>query len=322
MRHATLSCVLFAAIAAFAVEAAEYPFRTVRVVVPVPAGSGADIVAREIAQKLPKEWGQQVIVDNRPGANGIIGMEAVVQSKPDGHTLLYGYTSVLTINRSIYKSVPYETLRDFVPITQTVTNTIALVVNPYLPVRSVKELVALGRSRPGDLLYSSAGIGNVSHLTAVLFQMGSGLKIVHVPYKGTTLALRELISGQTALIFTPLAGATGHIQSGRLRLLATCGKNRSTVFPDTPTMIESGFPRMISVGWGGVLAPARTPKDVIQKVHRDIARVLASRETRDRLASIGAEAESSTPDEFAAWIKSETEKWEQVVRSANLFHSQ
>jgi len=178
MRHAMWTCILLVAIAAPAAEAAEYPSRPVRVVVPVPAGSGADIVAREIAQRLSSVWGQQVIVDNRPGANGIIGTSLVAQSKPDGYTLLYGFTSLLTVNRSIYKSVPYDTLRDFAPITQTVTNTIALVVNPYLPVRSVTELVALGRSRPGDLLYASSGIGNVSHLTAVLFQTESGLKMV------------------------------------------------------------------------------------------------------------------------------------------------
>ncbi|MBI3042031.1 MAG: tripartite tricarboxylate transporter substrate binding protein [Betaproteobacteria bacterium] len=322
MKRAMLPCILFAAVAAFAADAAEYPVRPVRIVVPVPAGSGADIVLREIAQKLPIDWGQQVVVDNRPGANGIIGMGLVAQSKPDGYTLLYGFTSVLTVNRSIYKSVPYDTLRDFAPITQTVTNTIALVVNPYLPVRSVKQLVALGRSRPGDLLYASAGIGNVSHLTAVLFEVESGLKMLHVPYKGTTPALTELISGQNALIFTPLAGAASHIRSGRLRLLATCGTRRSTVFPGTPTMIESGFPKVISVGWGGLLAPAGTPPDIVRKVHRDTARVLALSEMRDRLGSMGADAESSTPEEFAAWIKSETEKWGRVVRSANLFHSQ
>jgi len=329
MKHRALQSLLFAVVAAVIAapvaaqsRAAEYPVRPVRIIVPVPAGSGADIVVRAITQKLPDAWGQQVVVDNRPGANGIIAMGLVAQSKPDGYTLLYGFTSVLTINASVYKSLPYDTLRDFVPVTQTVTNTMVLVVNPYLPVRSVKELVALGRSRPGDLLYGSAGIGNQSHLTAELFLIESGLKMLHVPYKGTTPAVTELISGQVALMFTPSAGVALHIRTGRLRLLATCGEKRSTVFPDTPTMIGSGFPKVVSTGWGGLLAPAGTPPDIVQKVQREIARQLASPEVRDRLSGIGADPVGSTPEEFAAWIKAETEKWSHVVRGANLFQSQ
>jgi len=321
MKHATLLCVVFAAITTFAANAAEYPVRPVRIVVPVPAGSGADIVARAIAEKLPAAWGQQVIVDNRPGANGIIGIGVVTQSKPDGYTLLYGYTSVLTINRSIYKSLPYDTLRDFAPITETVSNTMVLVVNPYLPVRSVKQLLALGRSRPDELLYGSAGIGNVSHLTAVLFHLESGLKMLHVPYKGTTPAITDLISGQTALMFTPAAGAATQIRAGRLRLLATCGAKRLAAFPNTPTMVESGFPKMIATGWGGMLAPAGAPPDIVQKVQREVAHVLKSREMRDRLRGIGVDAVGSTSEEFATLLKTDTEKWERVVRAAHLFHS-
>ena len=331
MKHATLQCVIFAAVAAFAFVpsasqaadgVAEYPVRTIRVILPQPAGGGTDVVARAIAQKLTDAWGQQVIVDNRAGANGIIGTDVAAKSKPDGYTLLYGFTSMLTINPSVYKSLPYDTLRDFAPITHTVTNTMALVVNPYLPVRSVKELVALARSRPGDLLYGSFGIGNQTHLTAELFRIESGLKMLHVPYKGETPAITETISGQVAMMFSPSAGVAPHIRTGRLRLLATCGEKRSTGFPETPTMIESGFPKVVSIGWGGMLAPAGTPPEIVQRLQREIARNLASPEIRDRLSAIGADAVGSTTEEFAALLKAETEKWSRVVRGANLFHSQ
>ena len=331
MKHSTLQCSIFGAVAAFALtpsasQAAdrvpEYPARPVRIILPQPAGGGTDVVARAIAQTLTDAWGQQVLVDNRPGANGIIGTDMAAKSKPDGYTLLYGFTSMLTINPSVYKSLPYDTLRDFAPITHTVTNTMALVVNPYLPVRSVKELVALARSRPGDLLYGSFGIGNQTHLTAELFRIETGLKMLHVPYKGETPAITETISGQVAMMFSPSAGVAPHIRTGRLRLLATCGEKRTTAFPETPTMVESGFPKVVSIGWGGMLAPAGTPPDIVQKLQREIARNLASPEVRDRLSAIGADAVGSTTEEFAALLKAETEKWSRVVRGADLFHSQ
>jgi tripartite-type tricarboxylate transporter receptor subunit TctC len=263
-----------------------------------------------------------MIVDNRAGANGIIGMELAAQSKPDGYTLLYGYTSALTINPSVYKSLPYDTLRDYTPITQTVSNTIALVVNPYLPAHSVKDLVALARSRPGQLLYGSAGVGNQTHLTAELFLVESKLKMLHVPYKGSTPALTELLSGQVALMFTPSAAAAPHIRTGKMRLLATCGEKRAKAFPNAPTMVESGFPRMISSGWGGLLAPAGTPADIVQKIQREITRQLASPELRERLHEMGSDAAPTTPEEFAALLKAELVKWGKVVRAANLYQTQ
>jgi tripartite-type tricarboxylate transporter receptor subunit TctC len=301
---------------------ADYPNRVVRFILPQPAGGGTDVVARAVASKLTEAWGQQVIVDNRPGANGIIGTEAVAKSKPDGYTFLYGFTSVLTINPSVYKSLPYDTLRDLVPVTQTVTNQIVLVVNPSLPARSVKELVALGRSRPGELLYGSFGVGNQTHLTAELFRLESKLKMLHVPYKGETPSITDLVGGQVALMFSPSAGVTPHVRSGRLRLLAVCGEKRAVAFRDTPTMVESGFPGVISTGWGGLLAPAGTPPDIIQKTQREFARGLATAEVRERLAAIGSDAVGSTPEEFGALLVAETEKWNRVVRGANLYHSQ
>lgn len=319
-----LSIVISLAVMAAVAQgrAADYPARPVRVVVPQPAGAGADIVARAIIQKIPETWGQQLIVDNRAGANGIIGMELVARSKPDGYTLLYGYTSALTVNPSVYKTLPYDTLRDFTPVTQTVSNTIALVVNPYLPARSVKELVALSRSRPREILYGSAGIGNQTHLTAELFLVESKLQMLHVPYKGSTPAITELLSGQVALMFTPSAAVTPHIRTGKLRLLATCGEQRAKAYPDAPTMVESGFPRVISSGWGGLLAPTGTPPEIIQKLQREFARQLSSPELRERLNALGSDAIGSTSEEFAALLKKEIGKWGQVVRAAKLYHTQ
>jgi tripartite-type tricarboxylate transporter receptor subunit TctC len=331
MKLSTLSCSVSIIIAGLTAAsamaqpkpaAADYPNRVVRIILPQPAGGGTDVVARTVAAKLNEAWGQQVIVDNRPGANGIIGAEAVVKSKPDGYTYLYGFTSMLTINPSVYKALPYDTLRDLVPVTQTVTNQMALVVNPYLPVRSVKELVALARSRPGELLYGSFGVGNQTHLTTELFRLEAKLKMLHVPYKGETPSITELVGGQVALMFSPSAGVTPFVKSGRLRLLALAGEKRSPAFPDTPTMIESGFPGVISTGWGGLLAPAGTPQDIVQKTQRDAARGLAAADVRERLAALGADAVGSTPEEFGAWIKSELEKWTRVVKGAELYHSQ
>jgi tripartite-type tricarboxylate transporter receptor subunit TctC len=331
MKLSTLSCMVSIGIAGFTAASAmaqskpasaDYPNRVVRIILPQPGGGGTDVVARTVAAKLTEAWGQQVIVDNRPGANGIIGAEAVAKSKPDGYTYLYGFTSVLTINPSVYKALPYDTLRDLVPVTQTVTNQMALVVNPYLPVRTVKELAALARSRPGELLYGSFGVGNQTHLTTELFRLEAKLNMLHVPYKGETPSITELVGGQVALMFSPSAGVTPFVRSGRLRLLALAGEKRSPAFPDTPTMIESGFPGVISTGWGGLLAPAGTPQDIVQKTHRDAARGLAAADVRERLSALGADAVGSTPDEFGAWIKSELEKWTRVVKGAELYHSQ
>jgi tripartite-type tricarboxylate transporter receptor subunit TctC len=332
MKRSTLSCLAVAAVALISSEpaaaqrapgaASDYPNKPVRIIVPQAAGGGVDVVARNLAQKLSETWGQQVLVDNRPGANGIIGIDAIAKSKPDGYTLGAAFTSVLTINPHVYKSLPYDTFRDFAPITQTVTNTIVLVVNSYLPARSVKELIALAKSRPGDVVYGSFGIGNMTHLAGELLRQEAGVKMTHVPYKGETPAVTELLGGQVVLIFATSAGVAPHIKSGRLRLLATGGEKRATAYPDTPTMIEAGFPNVRVTGWGALIAPAGTPQDVIDRVHRDSARHLLAPELRERLSAAGAEPAATTPTELAAFLKSESEKWGRVVRQAGLQYSQ
>ncbi len=300
----------------------DYPTRPVRIVVAQAAGSGVDIMARTVAAKLTESFGQQVIVENRAGANGIIGHELVAKAKPDGYTLILGVPSALTMNPFVYKSLPYDPPRDFVPITQTATNTFVLVVNPSLPVRNPAELVALGKRRPGDLVYASFGIGNQTHLAGELFRLETGLNAVHVPYKGEAPAVAELMGGQVVYLFAPSQGVAPHIRAGRLRLLASLGEKRATAFPETPTMVEAGFRRVVVTGWSGLLAPTGTPPEIIDRLHRETARHLATPELRERLSSSGAEPVGSSPAEFAAFIRSETDKWSRVVRDAGLANSQ
>jgi tripartite-type tricarboxylate transporter receptor subunit TctC len=314
-------CLVTALLAATA-AAQQFPTRPVRIIVPQAAGGGVDIMARSVAQKLTETWGQQVIVDNRPGANGIIGIEPVVKSKPDGYTLSAAFTSVLTINPHVYKALPYHPVRDFAPITQTVTNTMVLVVHPSLPVRSVKELVALARARPGEINYGSFGVGNLTHLAGELLVTEARIKMVHVPYKGETPALTELIGGQVVLLSAVSSAAAPHIKAGRARLIATGGEKRAPAWPDTPSMAEAGYPNATVTGWNGFLAPAGTPREIVEKIQRDSAKHLLSGELRDRLSALGAEPVGSTPDQFAAFIKSETEKFARAVKAAGIYQSQ
>jgi len=229
---------------------------------------------------------------------------------------------VFSINPFVYKSLPYDTFRDFAPVMQSVTNIIVLVVNPDLPARSVKELVALGRSRPGDLVYGSFGVGNLTHLAAELLRIETGLKMVHVPYKGETPAVTDLLGGQFELLFATSAGVNAHIKSGRLRLLATGGEKRAAAYPDTPTMAEAGFPGAGVTGWSGLVMPAGTPLEIVQKFQREAARHVRSADLGERLTALGAEPVGSTPEEFTAFIKAEAAKWSRVIREAGISMSQ
>ena len=311
---------IFSALAAAPATAqtTDYPNRPVRIIVPQTAGGAVDIVARAIAQKLSESWGQQVIIDNRPGANGIIGMEAVAKAKPDGYTLGAPFTSVLAINPFVYKTLPYDAFRDFAPVMQSVANVIVLVVHPSLPVRSVKDLVALGKSRPGDLVYGSFGVGNLTHLAGELLRMETKMKMVHVPYKGETPAVTDLIGGQYVLLFSTSAGVSAHIKEGRLRLLATGGEKSAAAYPNAPTMAEAGFPGAGVTGWSGLAMPAGTPPEIVQKFSREAARHVKSAEMSERLTALGAEPVGSSPEEFTAFIKSEATKWSRVIREAGI----
>ena len=324
MKPIIISAALCAAslVVVASATAQTYPARPIRIIVPQAPASGPDIMARQVAQKLTESWGQQVLVDNRPGANGIIGMEAVAKSKPDGYTLVMSVPSALTMNPYVYKQLPYDTFRDFVAITQTALNTFGLVVNPTLPARSPKQLVALGKARPGELNYGSFGIGNQTHLAGELFSQATGLKTVHVPYKGQTPAVTELVAGQVSFMFTPMPGAAGMVDAGKLRLLATCGEKRDAVYSSVPTMLESGYPAVVITGWSGLLAPAGTPGELVNRLQAEIARHILAPELKELIRKQGAEPVGSTPQEFAAFIRAEAKKWSQVIKRAGLEFTQ
>jgi tripartite-type tricarboxylate transporter receptor subunit TctC len=249
-------------------------------------------------------------------------MEAAAKSKPDGYTLVMSVPSALTMNPYVYKQLPYDTFRDFVAITQTALNTFGLVVNPTLPARSPKQLVALGKAHPGQLNYGSFGIGNQTHLAAELFSMATGLKTVHVPYKGQTPAVTELVAGQVSFMFTPMPGAAGMVDAGKLRLLATCGEKRDAVYASVPTMLEAGYPTVIITGWSGLLGPAGMPGEVVNRLQAEVARHILSPELKETIRKQGAEPVGSTPQEFAAFIKAEAGKWSQVIKRAGLEFTQ
>jgi tripartite-type tricarboxylate transporter receptor subunit TctC len=313
-------CVL--ALLPAATPAQDYPARVVRIVVAQAPAAGPDIVARMLAQRFSDTWGQQFIVENRPGANGIIGTDLAAKSRPDGYTLLLGVSSAISMNQSIYKNLPYDPLRDFAPIAQTASNVMALVVTPSLPVRTPKDLEALARKRPGELVYGSPGVGNLTHLAGELFTQVTGVKMLHAPYKGSTPAWTDLMSGQVQLMFSGMQGISQHFTSGRLRLIAVCGGERHPAFPQVPTMQESGYRGMIATGWTGLLAPAGTAADIVQKLSRETVRHMSTPEVRERMMNAGSESAPSTAEAFGAFIKAEAAKWLRVIRAAGLERSQ
>jgi len=321
-----LSAVRICALALCAVcgaaPAQDYPSRLIRIVVAQAPASGPDLVGRTLAAKFTESWGQQAIVDNRAGANGIIGGDVVAKAKPDGYTLLVGASSAITMNPFVYKNLPHDPLRDLAPVSQTASNVMALVVAPTLPAPDVKTLVALAKARPGEIVFASAGIGNLTHLSAELFALTAGVKLVHAPYKGSTPAWIDLMSGQVALMFTTTQGIAPHLERGKLKLLATCSERRASAFPQTPTLIESGYPGLVMTGWTGLFAPAGTPPEIVAKLSREVVRTLALPEIRERMAREGSEAASSTPEAFTAFVKAEAAKWQKVIRIAGLEHTQ
>ena len=321
MRPVDVARLVFMALAGAAAGAAfaqtGYPSKPVRMVVPSSAGGGTDIVARIIAPELSKRLGQQVVIDNRPGAGTMIGIEVAAKSPPDGYTLLMGL-STLAINSALYKKVPYDPVRDFAPITQAVSSASIIVVHPSVPVKTVKELIAFARARQGQLNYASAGTGTYPHMTMELFLSMAKLKMVHIPYKGTGPAMIDMVAGQVATMAATILTGMPQIRAGRLRPLGITSAARSPIVPDIPTVAEAGLPGFESVQWYGVLAPARTPKDIITRLHDEVTRVLQQPEIKERLAGDGADLVGSTPEEFTRYIQSELTKWAKVARDAGI----
>jgi len=312
--------VLAAAFSTAAYEAAAqatYPSRAVRMIIPFPPGGGTDLVARTLAQKLTETWGQPVIVDNRAGANGIIGTDLGAKSKPDGHTLLV-VIATHAINPSLYRKLPYDTAADFAAVTLMAQYPFILTIHPSLPAKTVRELIALAKARPGQLSYASSGNGSGPHLGFELFKSMARIDVVHVPYKGSGPANVELIAGQVQAMFNNFIAAIPHIKTGKLRVLAVTSAKRSQVMLELPTLAESGFPGFDVTGWYALLAPSGTPQAIVAKVQADVAGALRVPAVNTRLSSEGAEPVGSTPDEFEKFLAAEIRKWTKVIKDANV----
>ena len=293
--------------------AQEYPSKPVRLVVPFPAGGGSDVIARVTAQKLGANLGQTVVVDNRAGASGNIAAELVARAPADGYTVLFANSS-LSISPALYAKLPFDPVRDFQPISMASSYPFVLVIHPSLPVHSVKELVALARAKPDQLTFSSAGSGTMSHLAMELLKIKTGLRAVHLPYKGAAPASIALMSGEAQLAFVVMPVAQVQIKAGRFRGLGVAAKTRSPVLPQVPTMIEAGVAGHEALQWNGFFAPAKTPQPVLDRLQREVVKALGDPEVKQRFADEGATPVGNTPAEFAAFFRSEAEKWNDVVK--------
>lgn len=317
-------CMLYAAIAATTLPTAAlaqvqagYPNKAVRWIIPYAAGGSADLRARQIATRLADMWGQPVVVENKAGAGGVLGTDLVAKAASDGYTIGMGNFAPLAINPTLMKSLPYNVARDFAPVTLIERGPLVLMVNPATPAKSVKELIALAKAKPG-MGFASSGNGGSHHLSGEMFKAIAGIEIQHVPYKGGAPAASDLMGGHVDMMFELTYAALPAIKGGKLRPLAVTSSERLSVLPDVPTMIESGMAGFESSNWQGVIAPAGTPRDIVQKLNADINKVLAMPEVRNILLSQGNQVGGGTPEEFAAMIKAETIKWARVIKDAKI----
>ena len=313
--------ITFAILAVVSLQssAQDYPAKPMRFIVPYPPGGASDVVARLIGQKMGETWKQQVIIENRAGANGIIAMSYVATSAPDGYTLLMSNVGPSAINPSIYKKLPYDAIKDFAPVSVTNLVPLMMVVNSTLEVNSVGDFLARAKSAPGAWTYGTGGTGTAGHLAMELFMMNAGIKMQGVSYKGDGLALTDIIGGQITTMFTTVVSGTPHVQSGRLKALAVTTRQRLAAVPNVPTIAEAaGQPGFEAVSWGGVMVPANTPRAVVAKLNVEINRILKLPEFREQLAKVGAETVGNSPEEFQAYLFAETEKWARVAKTANI----
>ncbi len=317
--RSTMLQFLTALAVAFATTAfaQDYPTRPVRIIVPYPVGGASDITARLVADKLAKKWGQGVVVENKAGANGIIGTEMIAKAPPDGYTLGLVASSHVG-NPFSYKVVPFDTLNDLQPITQTANVQLGLVVNPALNVNSVAELVALLKLKPGKIDYASTGPGGNPHLFAELFMQLSGTTMTQIPYKGSSSAHPDLLAGNVQVMFDAVAAVTPHVKAGRMKLLAVCGASRAALWPDVPTLDEAGVKGYAMSSWGGVIAPAKVPKAIIQKLNRDIVEALNQIDVRDKLVAMGADVVAGTPEQFDALLRADTQRYGKLIKDVGL----
>jgi tripartite-type tricarboxylate transporter receptor subunit TctC len=295
-----------------------FPTMPFRVIVPSPPGDGSDLMARALGQKLSEALGQPVVVDNKPGAGGRVGTQEAAKSAPDGYTLIMGNAGSHGINAALYHDLPYDVERDFVAVTQVMRAPNVLVVNPALPVGSVRDLVALYKANPGKYSYGSGGNGSSAHLSAELFKSMAGVDVVHVPYKGATPALTDVIGGQVAMFIGNLPPAMGHIKSGRVKALAVTTAQRSALVPELATMAEAGLPGYETVAWFGLFAPAGTSTEIVARIQTEVARIVQQPAIREQVAGLGGEPVGNTPEQFAGIVRNDVRKWKKVVADANV----
>ena len=297
--------------------AAGYPSKPIRFIVPFPTGAGTDIIARQVSARLTENLRQQVVVDNRPGASTIIGTEIVAKAPPDGHTIIIASNNH-AINSALFSKLPYDPVKDFAAVGRLAALPFVLVIHPSLPVAGVKELVAFARARPGQLSYASTGNGTPPHVAGELLKQLAKIDLIHVPYKGSPAALTDVIAGQVPMMFANTLSAIQHVRTGRLRAIAVGATNRISITPELPTVIEAGLPGFDVSLWSGILAPARTPREIIVKLNQEVLKVLAMPEVKEKLAAEGAEVTPSSPEEFAALLVAEIERLGRIARLANM----
>jgi tripartite-type tricarboxylate transporter receptor subunit TctC len=309
-----IACALVASVAAPPAQAQSFPSKPVRMVIPFPPGGPLDAVGRTIAQKLTEAWGQNVLVDNRPGAGGNIGADLVAKSAPDGYTVVMGALSTHAVNPSLYPKMPYDAIKDFAPISLVAVTPNVLVVNPSLPVNTAREFIAYAKANPGKLAFGSGSNGSAGHLAGELFKAETGADMLHVPFKGAAPAMQALLAGDTQLMFDNLASSTPQVKAGKLRALAVTTAQRSKLAPELPTLAEAGLPGFDITTWFGLLAPAGTPPDVIARWNSEVTRILNAPEVRERLLLLGVEPAPNSPQAFAQFIGSEMAKYARIVK--------
>jgi len=305
---------LFASLA----QAQDYPSRPIRLIVPFSPGGVADTSARVVAERLSARLGQQVLVENRAGASGNIGSQQVAQAAPDGHTLLLGFDGTMVINPWVFSKIPFDTLKDFAPVTKLGDATLIMVAHPSVPVKNMKELIALAKAKPGTLSYGTSGTGGTPHLAGELLNQRAGITLTHIPYKGGGQAVGDVVGGQIPLVYTAIASAQQHVKSGRVNALGVSGAKRSSALPDVPTFAESGLDGFVVDSWVGIFAPAKTPRGIIDRLQRELAAILATPEVRERYAVLGIEPVGNTPEQFGEQVRADLAKWEKVVKQANI----
>ena len=299
-------------------NADDYPSRPIRLIVPYAPGGGADAIGRIVAKRVSETIGQPIVIENRGGAGAILGTEAVKNADPDGYTLLVGQSGPISINPAVYKNLRYDPVRDFAPVTMTTAYPYILVINAKLPAKNLQEFIALAKTKPGEFNFGTTGSGAANHLVAELFNSRAGLKMTHIPYRGTALAVGDLLAGQVTMVFADAVSALPHIQAGTLRALAVSSKERAAIAPDVPTIAESGYPGFDAIGWHGILAPAKTPPAIVDRLNAEIVKALKDPATKALLETQAMQLVGNSPQEFAAFIKQDIALWQTVATQANV----